>query len=80
MKIQVYATYCARCLSFVKNLEEAVKELNLDEKIEKSDVDTAIDMNIKSSPTLIINDEIKSRGDILSVEELKDLLKKNIKD
>ena len=80
MKIQVYATYCARCLSFVKNLEEAVKELNLDEKIEKIDVDTAIDMNIKSSPTLIINDEIKSRGDILSVEELKDLLKKNIKD
>lgn len=79
MKIQVYATYCARCLSFVKNLEEAVKELNLDEKIERIDVDTAIEMNIKSSPTLIINDEMKSSGDILSVEELKNLLKENIK-
>ena len=79
MKIQVYATYCARCLSFVRNLEEAVKELNLDDKIEKIDVDTAIDMNIKSSPTLIIDDEVKTMGDILSVEELKDLLKKNIK-
>ena len=79
MKIQVYATYCARCLSFVRNLEEAVKELNLDDKIEKIDVDTAIDMNIKSSPTLIIDDEIKTMGDILSVEELKNLFKENIK-
>ncbi|MGB9979540.1 thioredoxin family protein [Methanobacterium sp.] len=41
MKIQVYATYCSRCLTFEKNLEEAVKELNLDDKIEQIDVDTA---------------------------------------
>ncbi|MGZ7068083.1 MAG: thioredoxin family protein [Methanobacterium sp.] len=50
MKIQVYATYCTRCLTAVKNLEEAIKELNLDEKIEKIDLDTAMKMNIKSSP------------------------------
>ena len=80
MKIQVYATYCARCISFVRNLEEAIKELNLDEKIEKIDLDTAIKMNIRSSPTLIINDEIKYSGDVLSVEELKSLLKENIKE
>lgn len=78
MKIQVYATYCTRCLTFVKNLEEAIKELNLDEKIEKIDVNQAIKMGITSSPTLIIDGEIKSRGDILSVDELKKLLKENM--
>lgn len=78
MNIQVYATYCARCLTFVNNLEEAIKELNLDEKIEKIDLDKAIKMNIRSSPTLIINNEIKSSGDILSVDELKKLLKENM--
>ncbi|MGF7118913.1 thioredoxin family protein [Methanobacterium oryzae] len=78
MKIQVYATYCARCLTFEKNLEGAIKELNLDEKIEKIDLDTAIKMNIRTSPTLIIDDEIKSSGDILSVEELKKILKESM--
>lgn len=37
-------------------------------------------MNIKSSPTLIIDDEIKSSEDILSVEWLKNLLKENIRE
>ncbi len=78
MRIRVYSTYCARCLSFVRNLEEAIKELNMDEKIEKIDLDTAIKMNIRSSPTLIIDDEIKSSGDVLSVDELKKLLKDNM--
>lgn len=78
MKIQVYATYCERCLTFVKNLEGAIKELNLDEKIEKIDLDRAIKMNIRTSPTLIIDDEIKSSGDILSVEELKKILKESM--
>lgn len=78
MKIQVYATYCARCLSFVRNLEEAIKELDLDEKIEKIDLDTAIKINIRSSPTITINDEIKSSGELLSVDELKKLLKENM--
>lgn len=78
MKIQIYATQCTRCQIFVKNLQKAIEELNLDVKIEEIDADKAITMGIKSSPSIIIDDEIKSSGEVLSVDELKELLKENI--
>jgi len=79
MKLQIYRTDdCPKCGLFWKNLKEAVKELNLDEKIERIDLEHAIKMNITSCPALIINGEIKSRGTLLSVEELKKMLKENM--
>ncbi|OEC88323.1 MULTISPECIES: thioredoxin family protein [Methanobacterium] len=79
MKLQIYRTDdCPKCGLFWKNLKEAVKELNLDEKIERIDLEHAIKMNITSCPALIINGEIKSMGTLLSVEELKKMLKENM--
>ena len=78
MKIQYYVTYCARCQVFERNLQEAIEELNLEVKTEKIEANQAIKMGITSSPTLIIDGEIKSRGVVLSVDELKKLLKENI--
>ncbi|WP_424354931.1 thioredoxin family protein [Methanobacterium sp. MBAC-LM] len=79
MKLQIYLTDdCPKCGLFWKNLKEAVKELNLDEKIERIDLEHALKMNITSCPALIINGEIKSMGTLLSVEELKKVLKENM--
>ena len=64
--------------AFRKNLKEAVKELNLDNNIERIDLEHALKMNITSCPALIINDNIKSMGILLSVEELKNILKENM--
>lgn len=74
LKIQVYASECTRCQIFLRNLQKAVEELNLDVKIEKINAKSARSLGIKSSPSIIINDEIKSYGEILSVDELKKLL------
>lgn len=72
MKIQFYATKnCSRCQQFKVNLMEAIKKLNLDDEIEEIDVIEAISKGIKSSPSIIIDDEIKSSGEVLSVDELK---------
>ena len=77
MKLQIYATDdCPKCTAFRKNLEEALKELNLDNNIERIDLEHAIKMNITSCPALIINGDIKSMGTLLSVEELKEILKR----
>ena len=57
--------------AFGRNLKEAIKEFNLDEKIEQLDLKQAIKMGVTSCPAIIINGEIKSRGNLLSVEELK---------
>ena len=79
MKIQVYMTSdCPKCTVFGKNLEEAVNELNLDQNVEKLDLEQAIEMKVTSCPALIINGEIKSLGTLLSIEELKKLLKENM--
>ncbi len=79
MKLQIYATDdCPKCMVFRKNLKEAVKELNLDDEIERIDLEHAIKINITSCPSLIINDEIKSMGTLLSVEELKTILKEDM--
>jgi predicted thioredoxin/glutaredoxin len=60
------------------HLKEAIKELNLDIKVEKIDLDQATKMGILGSPSIIIDGEIKSSGIILSVEELKKLLTENM--
>ena len=63
--------------AFRKNLKEAVKELNLTEEIERIDLEHAIKLNITSCPALIINGNIKSMGKLMSIEELKGILKEN---
>lgn len=79
MKIQFYATKnCSRCQQFKVNLLQAMKDLDLYEEIEEIDVIEAITKGMKSSPSIMIDDEIKSSGEVLSVDELKKLLKENI--
>lgn len=78
MKVQLYMTPCARCQVFEVNLKKAIDELGLDVEIERIDVDQAIKIGLRSSPSIIIGGEIKSSGEILSVEELKKLLKENM--
>jgi predicted DsbA family dithiol-disulfide isomerase len=58
--------------------EESIKELNLDLKIEKIDLEQAKEMGILGSPSIIIDGDIKSSGNILSVQELKKLLTENM--
>jgi len=77
VKIQVYRTHgCAKCQEFSRNLELAMKELGLNiSLIEEIKLDKARDMDIRGCPTLILNNEVKSSGEALSVDELKKLLK-----
>ena len=78
MKLQVYMTDdCPKCGAFRKNLKEAVKELDLTEEIERIDLEQAIKLNITSCPSLIINSDVKSMGKLMSVKELKRILKEN---
>ena len=79
MKVQVYMTDdCPKCKMFGKNLKAAANELKLDDKIENIDLKHAIEMNVTSCPALIINNDVKSMGILLSVEELKKILKESV--
>lgn len=79
MKVQVYMTSdCPKCELFGRNLKEAERELDLDEEIERLDLKQAIKINVTSCPAIIINGDVKSTGKLLSVEELKNMLKENM--
>ncbi len=77
MTIKILGTGCLNCQKLTKNVEEAIISLGLsDITIEKvEDIDKIIGMGVISTPALAIDNEVKSSGRILSIEEIKDLLK-----
>lgn len=78
MKIQIFVTYCPRCEVFIRNLKDAMKELNIDEEIEEISVEDAMARDLRSSSALIIDGELKHTGEVLSVEEFKKILKESM--
>ena len=77
MTIKILGTGCPNCQKLTKNVEEAIISLGLNDiTIEKvEDIDKIIGMGVMSTPALAIDNEVKSSGRILSIEEIKDLLK-----
>jgi small redox-active disulfide protein 2 len=77
MTIKILGTGCPNCQKLTKNVEEAILSLGLEnieiKKIEN--IDQIIGMGVMSTPALAIENEVKSSGKILSVEEIKDLIK-----
>jgi len=75
MKIEILGTGCAKCEKMKKIVAVAVEALNLDaEVVAVTDVQELINRGILSTPTLIINGNVESRGRLLSVGKTKKLL------
>ncbi|OGG06008.1 hypothetical protein A3D05_03475 [Candidatus Gottesmanbacteria bacterium RIFCSPHIGHO2_02_FULL_40_24] len=79
MKIQVLGSGCATCKKLYELTQEAVKQLNLEEKVEYiTDVSKIIEMGVMSSPVLAVNDKPVSVGSVPDMEKIKSLLTKGI--
>jgi small redox-active disulfide protein 2 len=76
MKIQILGTGCPKCKKLVQHAEEAVKALGLDAEIEKvTQINDILKFGIMITPAVAIDGAVKSVGKLLSVEEIKGLLK-----
>jgi small redox-active disulfide protein 2 len=76
MIIKILGSGCPNCQRLEANAKEAIKELNLDAKIEKvTDVAEIMNYGIMSTPALIADEKVLSYGRIPDVEEIKQLLK-----
>ena len=72
MKIQVLGSGCPTCKRLYELTQEAVKQLNLDEKVEYiTDVSKIIEMGIMSSPVLAVDDKPVMVGFLPDVEKIK---------
>jgi small redox-active disulfide protein 2 len=76
MKIQILGTGCPKCKKLAENANNAAKELGIDYELEKiTDINKIMSFGIMMTPGLAINDEVKSSGKLLSVKEIKDILR-----
>ena len=76
MKIQILGTGCPKCKKLVQHAEEAVKALGLNAEIEKvTQISDIMKFGVMMTPAVAIDGVVKSVGKLLSVEEIKGLLK-----
>jgi len=76
-KIQILGTGCLRCQQLAENAEAAVKDLGVPYEVEKvTDIDEIAKLSLIATPALIVNGHIAVAGDVLSVEDIKEILSK----
>jgi small redox-active disulfide protein 2 len=75
MIIKILGTGCPSCLKLEQNAKQAVEELQVSSEIEKvTNVMDIVNYGVLSAPALVIDEQVKSVGKILSVEEIKKII------
>jgi len=76
MKIQILGTGCPKCKKLTQHTEEAVKALGLNAELEKvTQINDIMKFGVMMTPALAVDGTVKSVGKLLSVEEIKGLLR-----
>ena len=74
--IKVLGPGCPKCKTTYSNVVEAVKQLGIDAEITKvEDIEEMMKYNVLSTPVLLIDEQIKIKGRIAQIDEIKALLK-----
>ena len=76
MKIEILGSGCPKCKSLAANVEKAVSELGIEVQIVKvSDLKKTMEYGVMMTPGLVIDGEVRASGKVLTVEEIKKLIK-----
>ncbi|MFN3341247.1 MAG: thioredoxin family protein [Flavobacteriales bacterium] len=74
-KIKVLGPGCAKCKTTYNNVVEAIKQSGVDAEVEKvEDIEEMMKYNILTTPVLMIDDEIKVKGRVADINEIKQFL------
>ncbi len=77
MEIKILGPGCARCDTLYDNVILALEELGLEAQVEKvRDLGQIAAHGVVQTPGLVVNGKVVSQGKVLSVEELKEILKR----
>lgn len=72
MKIEILGMGCPKCKMLYENVKKAVEEKGIQAEIIKvEDMDKITECGVMMMPALVIDGEVKSSGNSLSVEEIK---------
>jgi small redox-active disulfide protein 2 len=74
--IKILGTGCAKCKTTYDNVMKALQELGMEAQVEKvEDIMKIMEYNVLTTPVLMIDEEMKVKGRVADVNEIKELLK-----
>lgn len=77
-KFIILGSGCDKCTELEKNLKEALKQSNMNEKVDHITDSILISMyGVMQTPALVITGKVVSIGKVLSVDEIIKLIEKN---
>ncbi len=80
MVIKVLGSGCKNCVTLENNTAEAIKEMEIDAKIEKvNDLNKIMEYGIMTTPALVIDEKVVSYGKVLKSKDIIKLIEKEIK-
>lgn len=79
MKIEVLSTGCPICVALWRATRRAVQEMELSVEVEYvTDIRRGIELGMLTVPVLVVNDRPVSWGKLLTVEEIRGILTKDL--
>ncbi len=76
MVIKILGTGCPKCRKLEENTIAALKQAGVEAEIRKvTDVNEIMKHGVMMTPALVVNEELKSFGKVLSVEKIKDYIR-----
>jgi small redox-active disulfide protein 2 len=80
MIIKILGTGCPNCKRTEQAVKTAIEELNIDATVIKvEDIMEIMQYNIMSTPAVVLDEVVKIKGRVPSVQELKDLFQPEYK-
>lgn len=75
MKIILFGTGCDSCREIAKNIETAIGSVDYEVEFEKTaDITKMLSYGIKSTPSVVIDDQVVAVSKHLSIEEISALM------
>lgn len=75
MEVKVLGPGCAKCKTTFQVIKKVIKENNLDVKLTKvDDIMEMMSYNIMTTPAVVVDGEVKMKGQVPSESDVKRLL------
>ena len=75
MEVKVLGPGCAKCKTTFQVIEKVIKENNLDVKLTRvDDIMEMMSYNIMTTPAVVVDGEVKMKGQVPSESDVKRLL------
>ena len=75
MVIKILGTGCPKCKKLEENAREALRQTGVSGTIEKvTGLNDILKYNVVMTPALVVDEQVKSSGKVLSPEQIKQLI------